>query len=177
MHALQLWVALPREHEDTEPSFAHHPADSLPEITKGNVRLRILAGAAFGATSPVAVHSPLFYVEALLAPGATLTIPPDYEERAVYVVSGAARSGGLELSPRQLAVLAPGSSVDVHSSQPTTLMLLGGSKLDGPRFIWWNFVSSTKEGIVEAARQWKMGAFPRVPGDTELVPLDADPPF
>lgn len=183
MHGVQLWLALPLTHEDVEPSFVHHPAASIPEIRSapeihGDVRLRVLAGTAFGHTSPVAILSPLFYVEALLGAGAKLILPADYAERGVYVVSGEVRCGANTLVPHHLAILRSDVAAEIVSVSPARVMLLGGAPLDAPRTLWWNFVSSSKQRIVEASEAWRAGTFPKVPGDdVEFIPLNDAPPF
>ncbi len=177
LHGLQLWVALPKSQEEREPAFAHHPADTIPELTERGVVLRVLAGEAHGARSPVEVASPLFYVEARLDAGARLELT-DHEERAVYVVEGAVECDGAPLRPRTMAVLRPGVRPVLTATAPTRLVTLGGAPLDGPRYVWWNFVASSKERIIEAARQWKADGFPRVPGDEhERIPLTDEPHF
>lgn len=178
LHGLQLWIALPQAHEDTEPSFSHHPAASLPELGDAGVVLRVLAGSAYGATSPVPVLSPLLYVEAMLDAGARLAIPCDYEERAVYVVEGEVSCERKRLAPRSMAVLGRGTEPVLEAHTPARIMLIGGAPLDGPRYIWWNFVSSSQERIEQAARDWREGRFPKVPGDeVEFIPLDQEPHF
>ena len=183
LHGLQLWVALPSRDEESEPSFSHHPKETLPEQSDGGIRMRILAGGAYGLSSPVPVSSQLFYVEVELAAGACLPMPNDHEERAVYLVSGQAQLGSTPerstpLAPRSLAVLAPGQSAVLHATTAIRAMLLGGARLDGPRYMFWNFVSSRKDRIEEAARAWKAGEFPLVPGDEkERIPLDMEPRF
>lgn len=178
LHGLQLWVALPRAHEDSEPSFSHHPAESLPELGDAGVVLRVLAGSAYGATSPVSVLSPLLYVEAQLDAGARLAIPCDHEERAVYVVEGEVSFGRTRLASRTMAVLGRGEEPVLDAHSQARVMLIGGAPLDGPRYIWWNFVSSSQERIEQAARDWREGRFPKVPGDeVEFIPLDQEPHF
>jgi hypothetical protein len=178
VHGLQVWVALPRAHEDVAPSFSHHPAESLPELGDTGVVLRVLAGSAYGATSPVPVLSPMVYVEAQLDAGTRLAIPCDYEERAIYVVEGDVSCDRTRFAPRSMAVLQPGTEPELDAHTPARIMLLGGAPLDGPRYIWWNFVSSSQERIEQAARDWRAGRFPKVPGDeVEFVPLDQEPHF
>lgn len=178
LHGLQLWVALPRAQEECEPAFVHHPADTIPELDEPGVRLRVLAGEAHGARSPVAVASPLFYVEARLDAGARLELPRDHEERAVYVITGAVDCDGTTIPPRTMAVLRRGAAPVLTAREPTHLVTLGGAPLDGPRYIWWNFVSSSQERIVEAAREWRAERFPTVPGDEhERIPLTEEPRF
>lgn len=178
LHGLQLWVGLPRSHEETAPAFSHHPADTLPETDDRGVRLRLLAGTAYGLTAPVPVASPLFYVEVHLAAGARLELPTEYEDRAAYVLTGELHAGPRPLPPRTMAVFRPHTAVTLTAAGPTHLVLLGGAPLDGPRYIWWNFVSSSQDRIVQAAREWKEERFPLVPGDTtERIPLVDEPHF
>jgi redox-sensitive bicupin YhaK (pirin superfamily) len=184
LHGIQLWVALPQVSEEVEPSFRHHPAATLPEVNLPGVKLRVLLGAAFGRVSPVEVFSPMFYVEAQLQAGATLELPADYAERALYGIEGTVRcsdgsqGAGTALSRHDLAVFREGDPIAITATTETRFMLLGGAPLDGPRYIWWNFVSSSKERIVAAANKWKAGAFPKVPGDElEFIPLNDDPKF
>jgi hypothetical protein len=170
MHGIQLWVALPAEGEEVEPSFHHHPAASLPVLERDGVHLRVLVGDAFGATSPVHCLSPMFYVEAQLAAGAVLPLP-QYSERAAYVVEGALGCGAERVEARRMAVFAPGPAPAVRAETASRVMLLGGEPV-GPRHIWWNFVSSSPARIEQAKRDWKEGRFPLIPGeDAELIPL------
>ncbi len=178
VHGLQLWVALPQAHEDVEPSFSHHPAQTLPELDEPGVRVRVLAGSAFGRRSPVPILSPLLYVEAQLETGAKLEVPSEHEERGVYVVEGEARCDGAIIPARTMAVLHPRAQTVLEALSPTRIAIVGGAPLDGKRYIFWNFVSSSKERIEEAARAWREGRFPKVPGDeTEFIPLDDEPRF
>jgi redox-sensitive bicupin YhaK (pirin superfamily) len=178
VEGIQVWVALPTADEEMEPAFEHHPADTLPELRIGGATLRVLAGSAFGATSPVGVRSPTLYVEARLDAGATLTIPPEHAERAIYVVSGAPVVDGRAFAPTELLVLRSGGDVVVTAREATHLMLLGGAPLDGPRHIWWNLVSSRPERIEQAARKWEERGFGAVPGDdVEFIPLPENLPF
>jgi redox-sensitive bicupin YhaK (pirin superfamily) len=186
LHGIQLWVALPQASEEVEPSFKHHPAATLPEMNLKGAKLRILLGSAFGVTSPVNVYSPMFYVEAQLQPGATVTLSPDYAERALYGVEGTVTVADTVLARHDLAVFREGQPIEITATtargEPSRtaarFMLLGGAPLDGPRYIWWNFVSSKKERITEAARAWKAGEFPKVFHDEiEFIPLNDDPKF
>jgi hypothetical protein len=171
VHGIQTWVALPRAHEETAPAFAHHPAATLPVVTLPGVAVRVIAGTALGARSPVDVFSPTLYAAAELAPGARFALPPEHEERAVYLVDGAASVAGVALEPGAMAVLAPGSDAEVRADAASIVMLLGGAKMDGARFIWWNFVSSSRERIEQAKADWREDRFPPVPGETERIPL------
>ena len=171
VHGIQTWVALPRAHEEAPPAFAHHAAATLPAVERPGITVRVIAGTALGARSPVDVFSPTLYAAAELAPGALLALPPEHEERAVYLVDGAASVAGVALEPGAMAVLAPGADVEVRASAPATVMLVGGTKMDGARFVWWNFVSSSRERIEQAKADWREDRFPSVPGETERIPL------
>jgi redox-sensitive bicupin YhaK (pirin superfamily) len=172
IHGLQIWVALPTAHEEVEPDFHHHPAESLPSLELEGAKLCVLVGSAFGRTSPVRTMSPLFYVEAKLAAGARVTVPSEPRERAVYVVSGAIDCAGERVAPRHMLVLGAGSEAIVVADQPSHIVMIGGEPLDGPRHIWWNFVSSSEERIEQAKRDWREGRFGKVYGDeTEFIPL------
>ncbi len=177
VHGLQLWVALPTAQEETEPFFHHHPAATLPEVTERGATIRVLCGTAFGATSPVRTVSPMFYADLALEPGARVTLPAAYRERALYVVEGAVAIRGHRLEPRHLAVIAAGHEPVIEADGPTRLVALGGEPLDGPRYMWWNFVSSSQDRILEAAARWRAGGFPKVADDTvEFTPAPADGP-
>jgi redox-sensitive bicupin YhaK (pirin superfamily) len=171
LHGIQSWFALPRSHEETEPSFRHHPASSLPEIEKPGVRLRLIAGKAFGAEAPPQTFAPMFYLDAQLGDGATLPLPEDYEERAIYVAIGAVVLDGTVYESGSMLVLKPDSRPKIVARGPARLMLLGGAPLDGERHLWWNFVSSSKDRLEQAKADWREGRFDRVTGETEFIPL------
>ncbi len=171
LHGIQCWIALPREHEEVEPSFDHHPQATIPRISKSGVELAVIAGSAYGVASPVRVLSPTLYVHARLAADATLDIDEEHAERAVYVASGTATYGGVEYEAGNLLVLAPGQH-EVSSRTGGDLMLLGGAPLQGDRHIYWNFVSSSLERIERAKADWTNGHFGKVTGDEhEFIPL------
>jgi redox-sensitive bicupin YhaK (pirin superfamily) len=173
-HGIQTWVALPRSDEETEPSFAHHPAASLPRLTAGDAQLTVIAGTAFGQRSPVAVLSPTLYVDALFAAaGARCTLDDEHEERSVYVVQGSVDIEGSSYHEGQLVLLQPrtGAVTVTARAAGARAMLAGGAALDGPRHIWWNFVSSSPQRIEAAKQQWRDRLFPPVPGDPERIPL------
>jgi redox-sensitive bicupin YhaK (pirin superfamily) len=172
LHGLQLWVALPRSQEECDPVFYHHPATTLPVLESTGARVRVLAGSAYGVTSPVETVSPLFYVDALLPPGAELELPRDHDQRAAYVIEGSIGCGNERAEAGRMLVFAPRQTGTLRSEAGARLVLLGGSPLDGPRHIFWNFVSSSPERIEKAKRDWAEGAFPKVPGDeAEFIPL------
>ncbi len=171
IHGIQTWVALPREQEEIEPAFEHHPAQSLPQISLPGARMCLIAGAAYGAQAPAKVYSPLFYLSAELADDAELALPMEYSERAVYVVDGEIQVDGRQYRVGQMPVFEPGIDVRVRTRAPARIMLLGGATLDGPRHIWWNFVSSSTERIERAKLEWREQRFAPVPGDDERIPL------
>jgi redox-sensitive bicupin YhaK (pirin superfamily) len=171
LNGLQLWVALPREHEDSAPQFQHHPAGTLPELELEGARIRVLAGTLFGERAPVTTLSPLFYADATLPPGCELAVPADSSERAAYVIEGELECAGERTGPGRMLVFAPGAPVRLSSERGTRIALIGGEPL-GPRYLYWNFVASSLERIERAKADWRAGRFPRVPGDeTEFIPL------
>jgi redox-sensitive bicupin YhaK (pirin superfamily) len=176
VHGLQTWVALPRAREEVEPSFQHRAAGDVPDAHVAGARLRVIAGAAYGVTAPVAVLSPLFYVEARLDAGAALPVGAAElgagAERAAYVVAGAVACGGRTFGAGALVVLRAGGAERIEARGAAHVVLLGGAPLDGERHIWWNFVSSSPERIERAKDDWRAERFPTVPGDAvERIPL------
>ena len=171
-HGLQLWVALPREHEEMAPTFHHHPADSIPLVERPGARLRVVAGAAYGAHSPVGVLSPLFYVEARIDARAELALPDEYAGRALYIVEGAISCDGETHRAGAMLVFRAGVPAQFQALEASHVMLLGGAPLDGERHIFWNFVSSRSERIEQAKDDWRNRRFPSIPGDdVEFIPL------
>ena len=171
VHGLQLWAGLPQTQERSEPSFAHTPATALPELTEGDARIRLLIGRAWSAESPVATLTKTLYADIELKAGGKLHIPPLAEERALYSVDNAFEIDGTACEPRVMAVLEPGTTVRVTAAVPTRMVLIGGEPLDGHRFMWWNFVSSRKEWIAEAADLWSRQQMGKIAGETEWIPL------
>jgi redox-sensitive bicupin YhaK (pirin superfamily) len=165
VHGIQLWVALPNEREEMAPEFHHHSAAELPSLQQPGVSIRLLAGAAFGATAPVRVYSPLAYADVELSPGAELVLPPEYAERGAYLLHGSLRVEGGVHAARQLLVFHPGAA-RVQAAEKTRLLLLAGQPV-GQRHISWNFVSSSPERIARATADWNEGRFPRVEADPE----------
>jgi redox-sensitive bicupin YhaK (pirin superfamily) len=175
LHGIQTWVALPREHENTAPAFEHHPAATLPEVGLPGVRLRVIAGTAYGRTAPATTFSELFYVAAEIDAGASFAVPADHQERAVYAVDGAIAIDGEPVANGFMALLEAGKEVRIDAAGKARVMLLGGAPLEGERFIWWNFVSSSRQAIERAKEQWRAGQFGAVPGETEWIPLPPEP--
>ncbi len=169
-HGLQLWCALPEANEEDEPAFQHHAAHELPEHNLPGAAVRVLIGSAFGLTSPVATPAPTLCVDIALASGGSLVLPDAGEERAVYSVDAPIEIGGTPVPPHTLAVLAPGSQPRLHAQGGARVVMVGGAPL-GHRFIVWNFVSSRRERIRQAQDDWEAQRFPKVPGETEFIPL------
>jgi redox-sensitive bicupin YhaK (pirin superfamily) len=171
LFGIQSWIALPKPHEEAAPSFQHFDEADLPLVEDHGVHARVIAGAAFGATSPVRTFSDWLYAEIRLKAGACAPLDPDAEERAVHVVEGEVEIGGDRFSGPQMLILRPGDRLTVRAVTPSRLMLLGGPTMDGPRHIWWNFVSSSQERIEQAKQDWKSGRFESVPEEAEFIPL------
>src|SRR5262245_3321836 len=175
MHGIQAWVALPLEHEETEPAFAHHGEKDLPTYQGGGLWARLVAGEAFSAKAKVKTHSPMFYVHWLLAEGAKAQLPAEYSERAAFIVSGSVEIDGQTYDDGKMLVFKPGQPILFTAVQPAVVMLLGGEPV-GPRFIDWNFVSSSKERLEQAKADWRAGRFKLPDRDNkEFIPLPPDP--
>lgn len=170
-HGLQLWAALPKEFEETAPGFSHTPAETIPATTVDGAAVRVLIGEAFGKTSPVKTFSKTLYLDVALAAGVPFMLPSLAEQMAIYSVDGDLMVDGEPLAMHTLATLAPGAAVQLSASVPTRLVVIGGDALDAHRFMWWNFVSSRKERIVQASEDWEAQAMGQVPGETEFIPL------
>lgn len=177
MEGIQAWVALPKTHEEVEPSFVHHPADTLPVIEQDGARLTVIAGTAYGRQSPVGVVWPTFYVDVDAKAGATIDVSTEHEERAIYVASGRiALPGGEVAEEATMLVLEPGAKVEWTAETDARVLMLGGKAMDGPREIWWNFVSSRPERLNQAIDDWEADRFAHIPGDDdERIPLPSDP--
>ncbi|WP_112661875.1 pirin family protein [Microvirga flavescens] len=171
MLGLQSWIALPADREEIAPSFQHFSAESLPVVEDKGVTARVIAGSSFGVKAPVEMVSDWFYVEVSLAAGLSAPLDADYEERAIYVVEGEVEIAGERFEGPRLLIFRPGDRITVRAVKPTRMMFLGGTALEGPRHIWWNFVSSRKERIEQAKEDWKTGRFAHVPHETEFIPL------
>lgn len=171
LHGIQAWVALPEAHEETAPGFQHHGEDDLPLVTDTGVRIRVIAGRAFGVASAVRVHSPLFYTHCELSAGATVALPSDHPERAAYVATGSVEAEGTSYTTGQLLIFGSGGTPTIRAVTASTVMLFGGEPV-GPRFIEWNFVSSSRERIEQAKADWRGGRMklPDLDND-ERVPL------
>jgi redox-sensitive bicupin YhaK (pirin superfamily) len=170
---IQSWVALPRAQEDTAPDFRHHRAADLPLLEDHGARLRLIAGTGWGLRAPVSVLSPLFYADAALAPGAAIPMPDGHEERAAYVMSGSVIVAGTGFEAGRMLVFRAGDRMSLKAGPAgARLLLLGGATMDGPRYLYWNFVSSSRERIEQAKADWARDRFGTpVPGETEWIPL------
>jgi len=176
VHGIQSWVALPQADEETDPGFAHHGESDLPILDSEGIRIRLIAGRAFGMEARVKVHSPLFYASVELANGTSIELPAGFPERAAYIVSGGVKSDGRNFHDGQLLVFKAGGQPAVTADGATTLMVLGGETI-GPRYIEWNFVSSSKERIEQAKADWRAGRMKLPDHDnSEFIPLPPDPP-
>lgn len=171
-HGLQLWVALPRSHEEADPSFHHTAAGALPEATvAAGVTLRVLMGEAFGLASPVALPMQTLYLDVRLAPGARLRVPRLAPELAAYAPETGFLLDGRPVDARVMAVPdAGGLTLSAPDDAPAQVLLVGGEPLDGPRHLWWNFLSSRPDRIAQAVADWEAGRFPGVEGETERIP-------
>jgi redox-sensitive bicupin YhaK (pirin superfamily) len=177
MNGIQCWVALPEEHEETAPGFSHHAAETLPEFEDGGARLKLLVGRVFGRTSPVLAHSDLFYVDVEMRKGQRLVLPAEGREAGVYVVEGRVSIEGTDLESFSMAIAKVGEDIAIEAVSDCRIMFFGGSNV-GPRHIWWNMVSSSRERIDQAKKDWALGPrtesprFQPIPEDQgEFIPL------
>jgi redox-sensitive bicupin YhaK (pirin superfamily) len=174
LHGIQAWVALPTEYEEVAPSFSHHAGDDLPQWSDGGVHAQLIAGSAWGLKARTATHSPQFYAHLDMVLGATAEIPTGHTERALYIATGAVELGGVTYGAGKMLVLGADAS-RVRAVEHSAVMVLGGEPL-GERFIYWNFVSSSKDRLAQAAADWKAGRM-KLPDadDAEFIPLPDDP--
>ncbi|MCI0571558.1 MAG: pirin family protein [Myxococcaceae bacterium] len=176
LSGIQMWVALPKTHEEAEPAFVHHHAGELPVLDGEGARVRLIAGALFGRRSPVRTFSDMFYADVTLDEASRFSLPAEHEERAVYIAEGRVEVDGVTFNSGELLVFRPRAEAVIRAAAPTRMLLLGGEPMDGPRHMFWNFVSSSKERLEQAKSDWREGRFARVPQETELIPLPEDPP-
>jgi redox-sensitive bicupin YhaK (pirin superfamily) len=175
LYGIQAWVALPRSHEDSAPAFGHFGAGELPLVTGEGASLRLIAGEMAGRVSPVALPMETIYAEVQLDAGAQVPFDARYAERAIYTCDGEIEIDGERFGSPQLLLLRTGHAATIRALTPARFMLLGGEPADGPRFIWWNFVASSRERIEDAKARWREGRFEAVPGETEFIPLPQGP--
>ncbi|MFG1192363.1 pirin family protein [Xanthobacter flavus] len=175
LFGIQNWIALPKALEETSPDFLHADSEALPVVADGGVRARVILGSAFGATSPVALASPATYVEIQLAAGAHVPVDPTHEDRALFTLEGEVEVDGTAFPPGQMLVIRRGVATSVRARTPARLMLVGGEPLEGPRYIWWNFVSSSLDRLEAAKAAWREGRFDLIPMDhDEFIPAPED---
>jgi hypothetical protein len=175
LSGIQTWIALPKAEEERAPSFRHHAAGELPLIEGEGKSLRLIAGSLYGARAPVATLSDMFYADVTLAADARLPVATEHEQRALYIIRGRVDVDGSAFDASQLVVLRPQQAVTIRALAPSQLLLLGGAPMDGPRHVWWNFVSSSSERIEQAKADWREGRLGSVPGDPEFIPLPTIP--
>jgi redox-sensitive bicupin YhaK (pirin superfamily) len=171
LFGLQTWIALPKDREQIEPAFAHHACAELPEMEGEGVWSRIILGKCFGRSAPVVTYGDPVYIDCRLDRGVRFSLPAEIEERAVSIISGELQIGNRRLAPGALVVFTLKVDVVLTASVATHFVLIGGPKLDGPRIVWWNFVSSSQDRIEAAKADWRAGRFATVPGDREFIPL------
>ena len=176
LHGLQLWVALPQALEETEPAFAHTPAEALPRLAGPGYSGRVLVGHAFGLDSPVVTASSTLYVDLALSAGASLTLQPLARELALYPIDAELAVDGRTVPRHVLAALDAARPARIEAARPTRLVLIGGDPLDGRRHMWWNFVSTRQDRIAAAAADWASGRLPRLAGDETFIPLPGPRP-
>lgn len=156
LYGFQTWIALPESHEDMDPVFEHHAKEALPEIRAQGIDAKLILGRAYGESAPAKLYSDTFYLDVKLAPRARFPLPTDHEDRGIYITEGSIRIVGQEYEAGQMMVFRPGDEITVAAGdRGARLMALGGETLNGPRYIWWNFVASSKEKIEEAKREWQ----------------------
>ena len=168
LHGIQTWIALPADDEECEPSFSHH--EGLPQVQESGVTVQLVLGDLLGMSSPVPTFSPTFYAEVQLDRERRFSVPVKHEERGVHVVEGVIEIAGQRVPAGEMVILETGAEVTLHAHERARVMVFGGAPL-GPRYVWWNFVSSRAERIHQAADDWKAGRFAAVPGETGFIPL------
>lgn len=172
LHGMQTWLALPKNHEETTPAFYHFSADQLPQQRRDGALLRVIAGRAYGEESPVKVFADTLNVAIDLDADAEIDLDNSHAERSLYILEGEAQLDGLDVPAQHLVIPKPGSRTRLRAKTPLKAMLMGGEPLDGPRHLWWNFVSSSQERIEQAKEDWQEGRFGTIPGDDkEYIPL------
>ena len=171
LHGIQIWVALPDGEEEVAPAFHHYEGGDLPFIEEHGVEARLIAGSLYGASAPLAGNNDMICADVSLVAGGVLPIDADTQERGLYVSEGEVEIGGDIFAEGQLVVFRPGDALSARAVRPSRLMLFGGAPMEGPRHIWWNFVSSSRERLEQAKEDWRQGRFDAVPGETEFIPL------
>lgn len=178
LFGIQTWIALPEDHENMEPVFEHHGKDALPEIESEGIKARLILGTAYGETAPATMFSETFYLDVVLEPGARMPLPDDHEDRGIYVTQGSVLVAGQEYEAGRMMVFRPGDRITVAAgAKGARIMALGGATLNGPRYIWWNFVASSREKIDAAKEEWRQARWGKglfdlpIDDQDEFVPL------
>jgi redox-sensitive bicupin YhaK (pirin superfamily) len=172
IHGLQMWVALPKRHEEMSAAFAHHDVSEFPIVAENGKNVRLVVGSAYGSKSPVPVMHETLFADVHLKAGSSVPLDAQHEERAIYMIAGEIDIAGDKFGQGQLLVFKPGDAVRISAAQDSHFVICGGAAMDGPRHIWWNFVSSSRDRIEQAKADWKAGHFQKVPGDEiEFIPL------
>ena len=172
LFGIQTWVALPESAEEVDPGFEHHAEDALPDFDDEGARVRLILGDAYGQRSPVSTYSDIFYADVQLQAGATMPLPDNHEDRGIYVVQGEIEVAGCSFEAGRMMVFRPGDAITIRATRASRLMMLGGATLEGPRYIWWNFVASSQEKIDAAKEAWREGDWEH--GRFQLPPDDHD---
>ncbi len=170
LHGIQSWMALPVDEQERDPAFQHYPAADIPEVEVGSVTVRVIIGEAYGKTSPVHAYSSTLYLEYVMPKGSQVALPDQYDEIGAYVVSGSVSIDGRSYGEGVMAVGCDGAAVTLTAEEESRVMVVGGEPL-GERYLYWNFVSSSRERIEKAKSDWREGKFGQVPGETEFIPL------
>ncbi|XOV89958.1 MAG: pirin family protein [Pseudomonadota bacterium] len=172
LHGIQSWIALPDGQEEIEPSFDHHPASSLPTFTTAEgVHMTLIAGSAYGQQSPVQTHSRLFYLHADAPAGSLVLLPDEFEERALYIVSGEVTINEEQFGAGRMVIFTSGTDVRIRVTESSRLMLLGGEPLASDRIVWWNFSASSPARLEQAKADWREGRFGSIAGESDFIPL------
>jgi redox-sensitive bicupin YhaK (pirin superfamily) len=176
LFGIQSWVALSAKDEESTPDFVHYDAEQMPVLSDDSKTVRVIAGSILGVNSGVRTSSPMFYADVALRAGAVVPLDADYDERAIYTASGEVEISGDVFGPAQLLIFRAGDCITIRARTDARFMMLGGEPMEGPRFVWWNFVSSRKDRIEQAKADWKASRFDSVPGDSEFIPLPESAP-
>ncbi len=171
LHGIQTWIALPKKDEEVSAEFFHHPQHNIPEVSDRGVRVRVVAGHCAGVPSPVKVYSPITYLDVTMEQGMRWTLERPDEELSLYLIEGSVKVKDAPIPTSELAVWQIGSPVEVIATAQSRFLVIGGQPLTEPRYVWWNFVSSSADRIEQAKQDWVTGNFKSVPGESEFIPL------
>ena len=156
LYGIQTWIALPEDREDMDPIFEHHGKETLPQFDAEGIKATLILGHAYGEKAPATLYSETFYLDVTLAPGARFPLPDNHEDRGLYITEGSVTVAGDRFEAGRMMVFRPGDKITVAAGpQGARLMALGGATLNGPRYVWWNFVASSREKIAHAREEWR----------------------